>query len=326
MLAFLKTTRRETYVAVVFALSLMIMPGVYELLWYSHPDYFRIQAGVNVLPTELYSAASEYSAYSEGPPLPPLILQAEQDDAANKILSTYRRFQAASVKLSTKKLELKKREVEIHGEFKSFEASQWSQYEQFVAKSGLEFQPEIERLTAAMNRILKQAGVATPDQLPTGPSAVAYANLNVELAGVQVKLTNAELDARTYGIGHLTEFQKLAPQQAYLKHYHEVEALEKEILSLQQSTDSLHGDLYNAFVAYRNAALETLGYWDFFYFSVGAATTATFGDISPNSKIVRVLVCLQVFASIAGTGFVMSSLTKDRQTKPSEKDSNADQV
>ncbi len=121
MAALVKNMRRETLVALVFALSLMIMPCIYELLWYSHPDYFRVQAGVNVLPTELYSIAGEYSAYSNGRPLPPLTLQSEQDDAANKILSTYRRFQATSVMLSTKQVELKKRQVEVQEEFKSFE-------------------------------------------------------------------------------------------------------------------------------------------------------------------------------------------------------------
>ncbi|TDY16920.1 ion channel [Paraburkholderia sp. BL6665CI2N2] len=316
MPAFAKNTRREAFVGVVFALSLVIMPWVYELLWYAHPDYFRVQAGVNVLPTELYSIAGEYSAYADGPSLPPMTLQSEQDDAANKILSIYRQFQATSVMLSTKRVELKKRQIGVQEEYKSFEASQWNQYEQFVAKKGLEFQPEIQHLTGAMHLILKQAGVAVPEQLPTGPLAVAYANLNVELARVQFKLTTAELDARVYGMGHLTDFQKLAPQQEYLKHYHEVETLEKEIFALQESTNKFHGQLYDAFVAYRNAALETLGYWDFFYFSVGAATTATFGDIAPNSKVVRILVCLQVFASIAGTGFVMSRLTRDRPTKP----------
>ena len=113
MPAFVKNTRRETFVGIVFALSLVIMPWVYELLWYAHPDYFRVQAGVNVLPTELYSIAGEYSAYADGPPLPPMTLQSEQDDAANKILSTYRQFQTTSVMLSTKRVELKKRQVGV---------------------------------------------------------------------------------------------------------------------------------------------------------------------------------------------------------------------
>src|ERR1700676_815472 len=94
--------RREIVVGVVFALSLAIMPGVYELLWYAHPDYFRVQPGVNVLPTELYSIAREYSAYPDGPPLPPMTLHSEQDEAAAKIVSTYRQFQETSVMLSTK--------------------------------------------------------------------------------------------------------------------------------------------------------------------------------------------------------------------------------
>ncbi len=51
-----------------------------------------------------------------------------------------------------------------------------------------------------------------------------------------------------------------------------------------------------------------LGYWDFLYFSVGAATTATFGDIASNSSSVRMLVCLQVLGSIVFSGLMINGL------------------
>ena len=64
--------------------------------------------------------------------------------------------------------------------------------------------------------------------------------------------------------------------------------------------------LYQAFVSYLDAAQAHLGYWDFLYFSMGAATTATFGDIASNSSSVRMLVCLQVLGSIVFSGLMIN--------------------
>ena len=113
-------------------------------------------------------------------------------------------------------------------------------------------------------------------------------------------------------MSHLTDFERLPDQQEYLKHQEQTLALKSQMANLRESTNRFREKLYDAFVAYRKVALRILGYWDFFYFSVGAATTATFGDIAPNSKLVRILVCIQVLGSIMGTGVIVSGLTKDR--------------
>ena len=59
---------------------------------------------------------------------------------------------------------------------------------------------------------------------------------------------------------------------------------------------------------YREETLPRLGYWDFLYFSVGAATTATFGDIAPNHTLVRMLTCVQVVLSIVLVGLMINEL------------------
>jgi uncharacterized membrane protein len=83
------------------------------------------------------------------------------------------------------------------------------------------------------------------------------------------------------------------------------------------STVALRRDLDNALVDYRAASAARLGYFDFLYFSVGAATTATFGDISPNSTPVRMMVCWQVLWSIVFTGLMINGLAaRHHKTSP----------
>jgi uncharacterized membrane protein len=98
------------------------------------------------------------------------------------------------------------------------------------------------------------------------------------------------------------------PQRAYIARSGETEQLRRQIFAQQKSTDALHEKLYQAFVSYLDAPQAHLGYWDFLYFSVGAATTATFGDIASNSSSVRMLVCLQVLGSIVFSGLMINGL------------------
>lgn len=65
-------------------------------------------------------------------------------------------------------------------------------------------------------------------------------------------------------------------------------------------------------VDYRRLTLAKLTFLDFVYFSVGAATTATFCDIAPNHCSIRLLVSSQVLLSIVMVGFVVNDLNRRR--------------
>jgi hypothetical protein len=160
-----------------------------------------------------------------------------------------------------------------------------------------------------MQNILIAATVKSPDDLPPGLRAIEYTQLAVKLAEANLHRLQAEADARDYGLHHLTEFQQKPDQQEYIARQNDFDNLRKEIFTEQDAITALHGDLYKAFVNYRTSVANHLGYLDFLYFSVGAATTATFGDISPNSTLVRML---QVLGSIVLTGLMINGLATGR--------------
>lgn len=94
---------------IFLALSIFAMAGLYELIWISRPDYFRVQSNVNFLPINLYQIASGYSPYTNTQPLPDL-LQEPEERAAQRIEDLYRKFQTASLTLTEKQSEFAKRE------------------------------------------------------------------------------------------------------------------------------------------------------------------------------------------------------------------------
>jgi hypothetical protein len=295
----------------LLALSIFAMAGVYDVMWAVRPDYFRVQSGVNFLPLDLVQIAREYSAYSDKKPLPDLLRQHGEETATKRIEDIYQKFQLASVSLVNKKAEYAKRLQQNAGEYKSFEQAQWAQYESFVAQKTAPFANQANAISGRMQNILTAAAAKSPDDLPPGPRNAYYA-LNIEHARAELQRAKAEAEAREYGMRHLTEFQQQTSQQAYLARYKELENLRESISDGLTATNTLHGELYDAFVHYRTVVDGQLGYWDFLYFSVGAATTATFGDISPNSTLVRMLVCLQVLGSIIFTGLMINDMASGR--------------
>jgi hypothetical protein len=287
---------------------IFLMAGVYELIWMKRPDYFRVQAGVNSLPVDLVTIARDYSAYSDkSKPLPQILPDKAEDDAVVRIKDIYRQFQLKSVSLKEKQDKYAITLREMSSDSKAFYDSQWLQYQQYVDGKRSQFDSKINTAKERMQSILRDSGVTTPDRLSV-QDVTKYGKLRIELANIEVEQAKAEYDARTYGLSHLTEFQEKVSQQSYLEHNKELDSLRKSIFADQLATDRLHGDIYDAFVDYRKAIAPRLGYSDFLYFSVGAATTATFGDISPNATPVRSLVCVQVLVSIILSGLFVSQL------------------
>jgi Ion channel len=288
--------------------SIFFMAGVYDVIWNFRPDYFRVQSGVNFLPLDLVQIASAYSSYSNKEPLPEILSQANEDASAKRIEEAYRRFQAASAALVQKKSELESRSQQDSREYSVFEKDQWAQYEAFVAAKTAAFRDQMNVLSDSMRKILSDSNVSSGSDLPPGPEAVEYAQLAVKLANLDVERTKGEVEARENGLRNLTQFQTRPEQKEYLSRHRSLDAFRTEVLADQSAADKLHRELYQAFLDYRNATATHLGYGDFLYFSVGAATTATFGDISPNSTSVRLLVCLQVLGSIVFTGLLVNAL------------------
>jgi hypothetical protein len=300
-------TAKLAWKPALFVVSILIMAGVYEAIWTSRPDYFRVSPDVNFLPIDLIETARAFSGVTNEKPLPNL-LRPQDESAIEKIKSLYQSAQASSVLLAEKQKELARAIERDDFDYKAFEESQWSQVEAYIAKGVDPHRSEVARLDEQLQKMLDQAGVKSSDELPAGPSAVAYSQLAVSRARAAFEAAKSELEARDYTLKHLTEFQGTPPQQAYIARHQETERLRKEVFAIQQEILTMRGNLYDAMVTYLREAHDALSYWDFLYFSVGAATTATFGDIAPNHKSVRLLVCVQVVLSIVFVGLMVNEI------------------
>jgi hypothetical protein len=299
---------RRHWKPVVLAISIFTMAGIYQVIWEARPDYFRVSADVNFLPLDLVEAGRAYSAFDGDKPLPDLS-KSHQESAVENIKSIYRNAQTASVQAMEMQQQLSRALEQEDRDYKVFEQSQWDQVDEYVAGKVRPYKAEVERLSGQLQRILDQAGVESADKLPAGDVAVAYSQLAVVRATAALDVAKTEYEARDYSLKHLTEFQQKPAQQAWLEEHQKIVQLRKDVFKVQDAILTKRGDFYHAMEKYRLEAQSTLTYWDFLYFSVGAATTATFGDIAPNHKLVRLMVCAQVIFSVVIIGLTVNQLT-----------------
>ncbi|MGF0540393.1 ion channel [Agrobacterium sp. ES01] len=297
---------KSNILAALYIFSILFFALVYFAIWSIRPDYFRVQQDVNFLPIDLLEAT--WSLPVNEDPASLISPNLSADAASIKIKGLLLDFQAQALALSEKQGKLREWRVEIDEGQSAFEDAMWRQYDDFVALKIAPLEAQLQKVIEEQRSFLANAGVSDPDQLPSGPEAIAYSQLAIAAAQARLDIAEAEVRARDFGLGHLTNFQQSEDQREFLARREKFAKFETEVDEDEQSIAGLRGKLFAAATGYRNSQRSVLNIGDFLYFSVGSATTATFGDIAPNYWVVRLLVCFQVLVSLVSLNIWINRL------------------
>jgi hypothetical protein len=298
---------RHAYLTILIFVTLIAAVG-YDVLSLYRPDYFRVQTDLNVRPIDLAAGVRRFE--DRGPIALPARSSPDIGAAASRLQQAYDAAQAQSRRLAAMQREVQLAEHVVQLGNAAFLESQSAQMEIYVREKKLPFEQEILKLKPALPAVLLRAGVTSPDQLQEGPDAIAYANLRVKLAELSLASIRAEAAARGYALGHLEEFQRSPQQRAHLAAIQRMRKVQVEFEGRQNELNGLFSRVAGAESDYRKSFNSTLNFFDFLYFSIGGATGANFGDISPNHTFVRMCYAFQICLSI-----FLLALTLDKVTK-----------
>jgi hypothetical protein len=108
----------------------------------------------------------------------------------------------------------------------------------------------------------------------------------------------------------LGEFAKTSVAAAFDQAFKDRDALEDRHLTLSDELLRLRMKRRELLEAWENRRVQRLGFFDFLYFSMGVATSNTFGDIIPNDRIIRVAIVAQLLLSVLLVGLFIDAITK----------------
>lgn len=98
---------------------------------------------------------------------------------------------------------------------------------------------------------------------------------------------------------------------AFQSAYDEVGKALNEVNATTRERADLRSQAFDLVAAWRSERVARLSVLDFVYFSLGVATTTTFGDIVPNHPLTRFIVTLQLLISIVLVGLFVNSLSSE---------------
>jgi len=89
----------------------------------------------------------------------------------------------------------------------------------------------------------------------------------------------------------------------------ERDRLSRDQIDAQQHLDEARAQQRSLLESWADMRRGRIGYFDFLYFSMGVATSNTFGDIIPNGRLIRFIIVVQLLASALLVGLFLNALT-----------------
>ena len=92
-------------------------------------------------------------------------------------------------------------------------------------------------------------------------------------------------------------------------HNVEVIRLETEADALRIEERFLTRGIRDLVKSFHNNRMESVGFWDFLYYSICVSTSVSFGDIAPNDGLTRFLAVLEILLCVLLLGVFLNKLT-----------------
>lgn len=301
---------RRTATAAVWIVSVLIFSLAYWWAWVARPDSFILNREFNLTPydqllAKLWSPSAGAIWDSTGASSPTSAI--ELDEFSKSVGEINREATSAQIQLRALEHEQAAIELAAKAMYEEHSTKLWSNVEKYKQKAVAAESAAVERA-----KTVADALAATAQRSPSPAAAIAAANARVDLAKAQYALAVRQADAAEYVLHHLWE---LADPDTALKFdatEAKLETLRKEQNDLIRRLGDLRGQAFKRLEDWYSTRTGRLQWIDFLYFSVGVSTTTTFGDIVPNSRLVRVFVLTQLIFSVLLVGYFVSLLGRPR--------------
>lgn len=285
--------------AIAYSLIIIFFAAIYYLTWSVYPDSFIKNSALNSTP--IHNAINLAFSYNG---------EAHEDydnisneDFSKETLKAKKEFD----RIINRNIKLESILLQQESKLKLINASlskAWARNTQaYVGETSLKYHKELSVKENELKVISSQDNKIQESQLN-----IMLADKNLEISEIKLKIAISERDALGYVLSHVGDFHDLkiiselnATNSIIYDTRTKLIANNKEIIKIKNNVQALLSKRQK----------EDLNFWDFAFYSIGISTTTTFGDLVANSRLIRMLVCIQLLSSI----LVLANVTQNFLSK-----------
>ncbi|MGB6116222.1 MAG: potassium channel family protein, partial [Comamonas sp.] len=298
--------KSKLWAVTAWLISVLLFSVVYWLIWINRPDSFILHKEFNLTPydqliTKLWVSDNSMWSSSE---VASLVSATELDEFAKFVNDIDREATLTQEKLRALEVEQTKLENAEKVIYAQHSEKLWINVERYKQDAVRREVDIVERAKSVANSLSKVA-----EQVPSSvAAAIAAADANVELARSQYELAARRSEAADYVLSNLRELSDSAAVAQIEKTETNLRKIRAEQTVLTEKLSNIRSQTYERLADWRARRTARLLWIDFLYYSVGISTTTTFGDITPNSRSVRVVVLFQLIFSVLLVGYFIGRL------------------
>ncbi|HDM8093329.1 TPA: two pore domain potassium channel family protein [Yersinia enterocolitica] len=285
--------------AITYSLIIVFFAAVYYFTWSVYPDSFIKNNALNSTP--IHNAINLAFSYNgEGHEDYDNISNEDFSKETSKAKNEFDRIIRQNIELESVLSQQESKLKLINANL----SKAWARNTQaYVDEASLKNHRELNIKEDELKAILSQRNKIQESQFD-----IILADKNIEISEVNLRIATSKRDALEYVLSHVGDFndprivfELNATNKIIDDTRYKLIRNDKEIIKIKNNVQYLLGKRQK----------EDLNFLDFAFYSIGISTTTTFGDLVANSRLIRMLVCIQLLLSI----LVLANVTQSFLSK-----------
>lgn len=285
--------------AATYSLIILLFAAVYYFTWLVNPDSFIKNNALNSTPVR--NAINLAFSHNN-------VAHEDYDNISSEVFSEeVLNAQKEFDRIISQNINLERILSEQESKLKLISENQakaWTMNTQaYENKMSLKYYQELIVKESERNAILLQKNKIHENQF-----GVMLAYKDVEIAEVKLSIVTAERDALEYVLSHTGDFNDPILISELNMTNKKIDDIRSNLIINNKEMVKIRSNVQNLL---NKRQREDLNFWDFTFYSIGISTTTTFGDLVANSRLIRMLVCIQLLLSI----LVLANVTQSFLSK-----------
>ncbi len=140
----------------------------------------------------------------------------------------------------------------------------------------------------------------------------------VEMANLQYDYAKRDSEVQTYVVSSYGSFMQDSLKSLILDLNNQYLSLSADVSSLEQRRIAVVEQIHQLGSDFHNKRSESVGFWDFLYYSFCVSTTVNFGDIAPNSIQTRIATLIELLVCMALVGILLDQIVERDKRRRTE--------